>query len=137
MENIPRVLNKSNSKALRFDSHDDALNFARDSVQRVHNWVSSHSFDWPERYKKSDIEIVLKVRSRADNSVLWPGLALALGAALDSRHRHSPPFTGFGITPRRRSKEVDSYGMNAAAALAKRIMNTPPSPRTSKTSAPI
>jgi len=43
-------LNETDYPAFLLKSQDDALNFARHSVERAHNWLSSHSLDWPERY---------------------------------------------------------------------------------------
>jgi len=59
-----RRSNQSEPARLRFRSHNDALDFARNSIQRSTRWLALHSLDFPKRYKEGNFEIVFKLRPR-------------------------------------------------------------------------
>lgn len=53
-------LNDSYSSGLRFDSHQDAIDFANKCVQDSINWQSIHKFDICSRYELLELEIEVK-----------------------------------------------------------------------------
>lgn len=68
MESIV-LRDESESSRLRFDSHDDALDFARHCTENSRRWLAANSFDFVKRYADGQIYIVLRLRSRAGNGV--------------------------------------------------------------------
>lgn len=56
------LFTETNSLCLRFDSQDDAINFASDCGKKGNRWLAANSIDFAKRYKEGDIEIVLKLR---------------------------------------------------------------------------
>lgn len=59
-------LNEAESRGLSFGSHQDALDFARKSVEDSHRWLLGQKVDFAEDYKKGNIEIVIRVRTGRD-----------------------------------------------------------------------
>lgn len=60
------LLDNSEASTLRFDSHQDALNYAAELVKSSNDWLAVDEFDVVERYKKVELEIVLVCRSRPE-----------------------------------------------------------------------
>lgn len=56
------LITEANSLCFRFDSQDDAINFASDCVKKWNRWLTANSIDFAKRYKEGNIEIVLKLR---------------------------------------------------------------------------
>ena len=57
------VLNNSDSSALRFNSRQDALDFAGHRVEHADRWLSSEELKRVERYKESKLHIaVINIR---------------------------------------------------------------------------
>lgn len=54
--------NQANAGRLRFESQDDALDFARRSVEKSRDWLARNSLDFAKRYKEGEIEIVINSR---------------------------------------------------------------------------
>src|ERR1700691_3648003 len=50
-----------NADGLRFNSHDDALNFAREVTEDGNRWLSAHHFNVAEGYLEGKTEVVLQV----------------------------------------------------------------------------
>jgi hypothetical protein len=48
------------SSGLRFDRHEDALDYVRQVVEDADNWKSLHLFDLPKCYEKGRVEIVAR-----------------------------------------------------------------------------
>lgn len=57
---------ESDALGLRFDSHDDALNYIDKLTQHCQNFLSSNKLDFVESYKKGQIVIKLEFVSRRD-----------------------------------------------------------------------
>lgn len=49
--------------SLSFDSHADALNFARHCVQNGNNWLAAHSVNIAERYERLECDVNLRLCS--------------------------------------------------------------------------
>jgi hypothetical protein len=58
--------NQVEAAALRFGSHEDALNFARDGIKCAHDWGFLNPIELVEEYRKGELGIVLKFASRPD-----------------------------------------------------------------------
>lgn len=50
----------------RFDSHDDALDYARNIVEDSNRWLATHALDIAERYKRGVLEVCVVCRSGSD-----------------------------------------------------------------------
>jgi hypothetical protein len=60
------LLHDSEALGLRFDSHQDALNYAAELVQSSRDWLAINDLDVVKRYKKGELEVVLECRSRPE-----------------------------------------------------------------------
>jgi hypothetical protein len=58
----------SNTARLRFDSQQDALDFASQCVKNSKHWLAVNSLDFVKRYKQMEIEIVIEFFSRLPSS---------------------------------------------------------------------
>ena len=56
--------NEADTFGLRFESHDDALDFARKSVEDGNRWLAVHKLDIAERYARGECEIRLICTAR-------------------------------------------------------------------------
>lgn len=59
------ALDSFQTNRLRFNSVDDAFNFARVSVEQGRDWLALHNISFANNYMKGDIELHLYVASRA------------------------------------------------------------------------
>jgi hypothetical protein len=111
------LLEQADPPRLRFDSQDDALNFARHSIKRSQHWLASHSLNWPERYKKGEIDIVLQISTDAGdrkNDLVF--FAVPAGRRDNQGHRaaHShPPDDETGTRADRKYKPVSTLPTNS------------------------
>ena|ERR1039458_209918 len=55
------LLDNPQTTALRFDSQQDALDFAAQGVEDSKHWLAAHNLDFVKRYENSEIEIVVEV----------------------------------------------------------------------------
>ena len=53
--------------SLRFDSHQDALDFATKIVKDSKDFLATNDLDFAKRYKKSEIELVVEVCTRTES----------------------------------------------------------------------
>ena len=60
MAGAPALRNKSESSALRFRSHQDALDFARNGVEDSNRRLAAQRLDLVEGYRNQELEIVIK-----------------------------------------------------------------------------
>ncbi len=60
----------SNVLGLRFDSQQDALDFADQSVQDSKNWMAFHSLDFAKRYKDAELELTLELCAGSESDKL-------------------------------------------------------------------
>src|ERR1017187_278592 len=58
------LLDKPDTAGLRFDTHDDALNFAAQLVNDSKDWLAVHDLNIVKRYKEAELEIVFEFRVR-------------------------------------------------------------------------
>jgi hypothetical protein len=58
---------RTETKTLRFNSGQDAFDFAYHVVENSNRWLVSNSLNWPERYEKGNLHIVFNVRLGADD----------------------------------------------------------------------
>jgi hypothetical protein len=58
------LLDKPETAGLRFDTHDDALNFAAQLVNDSKDWLAVHDLNIVKRYKEAELEIVFEFRVR-------------------------------------------------------------------------
>ena len=58
--------NQVEAAALRFGSHEDALNFARDGIKCAHDWGFLNPIELVEESRKGELGIVLTFASRPD-----------------------------------------------------------------------
>jgi hypothetical protein len=56
---------KPESAALRFSSHQDALDYARHAVEDANHRLASQSLNAVDRYRKGDVGIYINMRSRS------------------------------------------------------------------------
>lgn len=61
-------LDNPETAGLRFDTHQDALDFAAQCVQHSKDWLSVNDLNIVERYKKSELEIVCVLRSGSERN---------------------------------------------------------------------
>ena len=59
--------NEANPPRLSFNSHDDALNYARRATKESNGRLAANRLDIVERYKRSDFEFVLRLAAGLDN----------------------------------------------------------------------
>ena len=59
------LFDKPETTGLCFHSHQDALDCASDCVNDVKHWLAVNDLDIVKRYKDAEIEIAIKLRSRA------------------------------------------------------------------------
>src|ERR1043166_6909135 len=57
------VIQESDTLGLRFNSHNDALNFADKLVKDSKHWLSVHELDIVNRYKKHDLNVHVEFTS--------------------------------------------------------------------------
>ena len=82
---------QSNTARLCFDSQDDALDFARRSVEKSQNWLARNSLDFAKRYKEGELEIVihLSVVARAEEyDLVFFAVPVVSGDRSASRDSH-------------------------------------------------
>lgn len=53
---MKELFNNSETVALRFDSHEDALDFARKCVEDSLRWLVVNSLDFVKRYVEMEME---------------------------------------------------------------------------------
>jgi hypothetical protein len=85
-------LQESDSSGLRFDSHDDALNFVGKLVQHGNDWCAVNRLNFVERYKEGQIVIKLEFVSGRDfrhYQLLF--LAVPSGWSKDASAQTKPP----------------------------------------------
>ena len=46
--------------SVRFDSQEDALNFARQCVEDSNRWLATYDLNFVKRYEKGELAIVIK-----------------------------------------------------------------------------
>jgi hypothetical protein len=60
------TLDKANATRLRFDSQDDAHNFARHCVENGNRWLAAHDIHFSKRYEEGEIDLVLELTIGTD-----------------------------------------------------------------------
>src|SRR5580704_4592153 len=61
------LLHDSETFALRFDSHQDTLDFQAKLLQDSEDWLARNDRNFVDRYKRKEIEIVIPCRIRNDD----------------------------------------------------------------------
>ena len=61
-------LDDPDSSRLSFCSHDDALDFARHSVENVRRWIAAKNLNFAERYAVGSLQVVLKLLNVSGNN---------------------------------------------------------------------
>ena len=84
------LLDDLKTARLSFDSHEDVLGFARQDVKRFNDWLAIHNLNVVERYKHSEIELVLSLSIGSEGS----DLHLIFSSVPDVRIRHTEPSFG-------------------------------------------
>src|ERR1017187_228008 len=82
------LLHDSETPTLRFDSHQDALDFAAKIVQDSKDWLARNDRNFIDRYKRVEIEIVVPCCSSNDNGTEPQNYHLIFRAIPNMRIRH-------------------------------------------------
>ena len=60
---VQDLADQTDTVRLRFDSQDDALDFARRSVEKSQDWFARNPFDFAKCYGEGELDIVVNFRS--------------------------------------------------------------------------
>lgn len=83
---MPASTDNPNAPRLCFDSHQDAINYVRLSVENANRWLATNNLDLVKRYTELDLHIVLNLRFRTTD----PDYDLVFSAVPNWRYAYFP-----------------------------------------------
>lgn len=99
------------SSGLRFDTSDDALDFARDCVERSKHWRARKYFNLAEDYVKGATNLVIQFRTTADPQKFCLVLRRIPSVVSEARRANDRPCFDVGAVTHRRCSQGDKHAV--------------------------